>query len=285
MPAALLILYVIIEVAAFTLVASWIGFGWALLALAGLFFLGVFVASIEVRRLSVRAFEDARAAAESGDEEQARRALANAGTMVVDSAMLMVGSILLALPGFVTTVLGLLLILPPTRWVLKAIGGATAAAWFQKMGSSGMYVVQRRGVTFTGDESGFPGGFPGMFPGGPGGASRRDPGVIDHDDFAGGSANAADAAEADDTADATGSADGGAGDGLRDDEIGSFFENLDPADFRENPADGADDGTADRSGDSGDDSAGRSGDSGDDSTGGSNGDSGDSSANGEGERR
>lgn len=239
MPAALLVLYVIIEVVAFTLLASWIGFGWALLALVGLFFLGVVVAAIEVRRLSVRAFEDARAATESGDEEQARRALANAGTMVADSAMLMVGSILLALPGFVTTILGLLLILPPTRWLLKVVGGATAARWFQKMGSNGMFIVQQRGVSFPGDEAGFPGGFPGMFPGGPAGAagaggpggpgdaSRRDPGIIDHDDTAGGSAGARSADE------------------LRDEDIDSFFENLDPSDFADGGPDrnGTDDPT------------------------------------------
>jgi len=213
MPAALLVLYVIIEVVAFTLLASWIGFGWALLALVGLFFLGVVVAAIEVRRLSVRAFEDARAATESGDEEQARRALANAGTMVADSAMLMVGSILLALPGFVTTILGLLLILPPTRWLLKVVGGATAARWFQKMGSNGMFIVQQRGVSFPGDEAGFPGGFPGMFPGGPAGA--------------GGSAGARSADE------------------LRDEDIDSFFENLDPSDFADGGPDrnGTDDPT------------------------------------------
>ena len=257
MPAALLVLYVIIEVVAFTLLASWIGFGWALLALVGLFFLGVVVAAIEVRRLSVRAFEDARAATESDDEEQARRALANAGTMVVDSAMLMVGSILLALPGFVTTILGLLLILPPTRWLLKVVGGATAARWFQKMGSNGMFIVQQRGVSFPGDEAGFPGGFPGMFPGGPAGAagaggpggpggpgdaSRRDPGIIGHDDTAGGSAGSG---GSNGSAGAGGSAGARSADELRDEDIDSFFENLDPSDFADGGPDrnGTDDPT------------------------------------------
>ncbi|MFC3850917.1 FxsA family protein [Corynebacterium hansenii] len=189
-------LYLIIELVAFIAVSKWIGVGWALLALGGLFIVGVVTAAWEMRRLTQRAMDDAIAAQEAmggpgamghgspmgnqgepghggsmgatgqagdsdaaGDdiidpadrEKRARRALASAGTLVVDSAMLMVGCVLLAIPGFVTTIFGLLLILPPTRWLIRTVGGASLAAWFQRTGSKSMFVVQRYGVKYGDD--------------------------------------------------------------------------------------------------------------------------------------
>ena len=174
MSRALFLLYLIIEIAAFVAVANWIGVGWAFLALGGLFVVGVVAAAWEMRRLTVRAMDDAIAAQEamggaapgmgafSGDREdgdagdeiidpaaraqEAPQALASAGTLVVDSAMLMVGCLLLAVPGFVTTIFGLLLILPPTKWLIRTVGGASLQSWFQRTGSKSMFVVQRYGV-------------------------------------------------------------------------------------------------------------------------------------------
>ncbi|MBP2332449.1 FxsA family protein [Corynebacterium freneyi] len=169
---ALFVLYLIVEIAAFVAVGKWIGFGWAILALIGLFAVGVVAAAWEMRRLTARAMDDAisareamgggstgtadarasRASASPADrEKQARKALASAGTLVVDSAMLMVGCVLLALPGFVTAVLGLLLILPPTRWLIRSVGGASLSSWFQRTGSRSMFVVQQYGVCFGDD--------------------------------------------------------------------------------------------------------------------------------------
>lgn len=169
---ALFVLYLIVEIAAFVAVGKWIGFGWAILALIGLFTVGVVAAAWEMRRLTARAMDDAisareamggtvtgtadaraaRASASPADrEKQARKALASAGTLVVDSAMLMVGCVLLALPGFVTGVLGLLLILPPTRWLIRSVGGASLSSWFQRTGSRSMFVVQQYGVRFGDD--------------------------------------------------------------------------------------------------------------------------------------
>lgn len=169
---ALFVLYLIVEIAAFVAVGKWIGFGWAILALIGLFTVGVVAAAWEMRRLTARAMDDAisareamggtvtgtadaraaRASASPADrEKQARKALASAGTLVVDSAMLMVGCVLLALPGFVTAVLGLLLILPPTRWLIRSVGGASLSSWFQRTGSRSMFVVQQYGVRFGDD--------------------------------------------------------------------------------------------------------------------------------------
>ena len=62
--------------------------------------------------------------------------------------MLMVGCLLLAVPGFVTTIIGLLLILPPTKWLIRTVGGASLQSWFQRTGSKSMFVVQRYGVKY-----------------------------------------------------------------------------------------------------------------------------------------
>lgn len=170
MSRVLLPVYLILEIAAFVAVSKWIGLGWAILALGGLFVVGVVAAAWEMRRLTARALADASVAQESmaaapvdgsGDDivddpataqRKARAALASAGTLVVDSAMLMVGCVLLAVPGFVSTAAGLLLILPPTRWAIRAAGGASLARWFQKTGSQSMFVVQRYGVKYPGAE-------------------------------------------------------------------------------------------------------------------------------------
>lgn len=174
MSRALFLLYFIVEIAAFIAVGKWIGFGWAILALGGLFLVGVVAAAWEMRRLTTRAMDDAIAAQEamggagaptagapttdSADitdpaarEKEARKALASAGTLVVDSAMLMVGCVLLAMPGFVTTIIGLLLILPPTKWLIRTVGGASLSSWFQRTGSKSMFVVQQYGVKYGED--------------------------------------------------------------------------------------------------------------------------------------
>lgn len=176
MSRALLLLYLIVEITAFVAVAQWIGFGWAILALGGLFLAGVVAAAWEMRRLTARAMADAIAAQEAmghgaagrggtpdtsdpaaavfdptAGETEARKALASAGTLMVDSAMLMVGCLLLALPGFVSTVIGLALILPPTKWLIRKIGGASLGSWFQRTGSKSMFVVQQYGVKYGDD--------------------------------------------------------------------------------------------------------------------------------------
>ncbi|MFD5868708.1 FxsA family protein [Corynebacterium sp. NPDC060344] len=177
MSRALFLLYLIVEIAAFVAVAAWIGVGWALLALGGLFLVGVVAAAWEMRRLTQRAMDDAISAQQSmggagamgpmgfgamgseatghehisdpaDAEKEARKALASAGTLMVDSAMLMVGCLLLAIPGFVTTIVGLLLILPPTKWLIRTAGGASLRSWFQRTGSKSMFVVQQYGVKY-----------------------------------------------------------------------------------------------------------------------------------------
>lgn len=87
-------------------VGGWIGVPWTLAALVSLMVLGVAV----LRRAGTRAFRDADQAMRSG--EQPRGGL-------LDPLMLMAGGILLVIPGFITAVLGLLMVLPFTRPVLR----------------------------------------------------------------------------------------------------------------------------------------------------------------------
>jgi UPF0716 protein FxsA len=96
-------------------VGGWIGVPWTLAALASLLVLGVAV----LRRAGTRAFRDADRAMRSG--EQPRGGL-------LDPLMLMAGGVLLVVPGFVTAVLGLLMVLPFTRPVLRW----AFASWAQR---------------------------------------------------------------------------------------------------------------------------------------------------------
>ena len=51
--------YLIVEVIAFILLGMWIGFGWALLAIIGLFVAGLTIASWQFRALTQRATQQA----------------------------------------------------------------------------------------------------------------------------------------------------------------------------------------------------------------------------------
>ncbi|GAA0807241.1 FxsA family protein [Spirilliplanes yamanashiensis] len=101
LPPALL-LTAVAEVAAFIAVAQAVGAGWAVLAGAVLSLLGV----VLLRREGMRAWRRFRAAADSGRPP---------GAQVSDGVIGLGGALLLAVPGFVTALAGLLLLLPPLR--------------------------------------------------------------------------------------------------------------------------------------------------------------------------
>lgn len=107
MPIALILPYLIIECLAFWGVSQWIGVGWALFALMVFFFGGLFFAAYEMRQIALRLAQ--------GRER--------AGAAMGDMSLLAAGAFGVALPGFVSTITGLLLILPPTRVLFrKALG-------------------------------------------------------------------------------------------------------------------------------------------------------------------
>lgn len=109
----LLLVYLIVEVTVFWAVSSWIGMLWAVVLLLA----GALVGSWLTRRQgtkAVRAVVDAAHSGRSGHEE------------ITDGMLVAFGGLLLVLPGFVTDIMGILLMLPPTRWVL-------GRAWLRRL--------------------------------------------------------------------------------------------------------------------------------------------------------
>ncbi|MBZ8177763.1 FxsA family protein [Corynebacterium poyangense] len=105
MPLLLTIPYVFTEALAFWGVAHWIGTGWALLLLFAFFIIGILLVRLELRKLALKASR--------GQEDP--------GTAVGDLGLILAGCLLLALPGFVSGILGLLLVLSPTRGMFRRL--------------------------------------------------------------------------------------------------------------------------------------------------------------------
>ena len=103
---ALLLIVPFLELWAVVAVASQIGIGSTLLLLVLISAMGVWL----VRREGVVVWRRVNA------EVQAGRAPAK---QLVDGAMILLGGSLLIVPGFITDVIGLLLLLPPTRALLR----------------------------------------------------------------------------------------------------------------------------------------------------------------------
>ena len=99
----LLLSYFVVEAIAFFLVAKWIGVGWALLAIFALMIFGGFAASMSLR----------------SELTQMARGRTSLGKLAGDSALLMAGWALSLVPGFVSSVIGLLLVFGPTRAIAR----------------------------------------------------------------------------------------------------------------------------------------------------------------------
>lgn len=95
--------YFFIEVLAFIGVAKWIGLGWAFLAIFLCMLLGGVATSLSMRNALSSA-------------AQGRTSI---GQLAGDSALLLVGWCLCVVPGFVSTILGLLTVFPPTRGLIR----------------------------------------------------------------------------------------------------------------------------------------------------------------------
>ncbi|MER7166427.1 FxsA family protein [Micromonospora sp. NPDC000207] len=102
-----LLLVVVAEVAVFVAVGRWLGFGWAVLS--------VFAASLAglvlLRREGMRAWRGFRVAAESGQPP---------GRQVTDGLLGLLGALLLAVPGLFTSLVGVVLLVPPVRSAARA---------------------------------------------------------------------------------------------------------------------------------------------------------------------
>ncbi|MCT7660054.1 FxsA family protein [Mycobacterium deserti] len=109
----LFVLYVIVELAVILALVSTIGLGWTLLLVAGVFAVGIALAGSQIKRHIRRL-----------------RAGLNAATVqgaATDSVLVALGTVLVFIPGLASSVLGALLLLPPTRAVARPVVTAMAA--------------------------------------------------------------------------------------------------------------------------------------------------------------
>jgi UPF0716 protein FxsA len=107
----LFLIYLVVELAVVVALASTIGFGWTMLVLLGASLFGFVLAGSQVKRHIRRL----------------RSGVATPQGAVTDGALVALGSVLVFIPGLVTTAAGLLLLLPPTRAVARPVVTALAA--------------------------------------------------------------------------------------------------------------------------------------------------------------
>ncbi|MGD9622591.1 MAG: FxsA family protein [Mycolicibacterium sp.] len=109
----LFLIYAMVELAVLVVLVSAIGFGWTVLLVAGIFLVGLVLAGSQLRRQLRRL--------------QSGLTLANAQGAVTDSALVALGTVLVVVPGLATSVLGAVLLLPPTRAAARPLVTAMAA--------------------------------------------------------------------------------------------------------------------------------------------------------------
>lgn len=121
MPIIIFFAYLLIEALTFWGVSHLIGVGWAFLALFALMVLGVVLAGTQMSQVARAAIKGER----------------SAGRSAVDYGLITAGSICLALPGFVSSLVGLLLIIPPTRGLVRNVLAIRTKRWVEKLGMRG----------------------------------------------------------------------------------------------------------------------------------------------------
>ena len=109
----LFLLYVVIELAVIVALASTIGFGWTVLLLLSGFVFGIALAGSQLKRHFRRLQSGLSAATVQG--------------AAADSVLVALGTVLVAIPGLASSVVGALLLLPPTRSVARPLVTALAA--------------------------------------------------------------------------------------------------------------------------------------------------------------
>src|SRR5260370_19058143 len=99
------LIYVVVELTAVVALASTIGIGWTALLLLATFAIGLVLAGSQVKRHFRRL----------------RNGFDNPQGALTDSALIGLGTLLVVIPGLVTSALGLLLLSPPTRVAARPI--------------------------------------------------------------------------------------------------------------------------------------------------------------------
>jgi UPF0716 protein FxsA len=102
--------YAVVELAALVALVSTIGFGWTVLLLLAAFLVGLAVAGSQLKRQLMRL----------------RSGLTTTRDAVSDGALVALGTVLVVIPGLVTTAAGLLLLLPLTRPAARPVVAAIA---------------------------------------------------------------------------------------------------------------------------------------------------------------
>ncbi|MGP6173226.1 FxsA family protein [Corynebacterium sp. A21] len=118
MPLLIALPYIILEVLTFWGLATWLGVGWALLVLLLCFFGGLWIAAFEMRRIS----------------QAAAKQQIDPGRAAGDYGLLAAGAVLVALPGIASSLIGLLLIIPLTRAVVRKMLARKLRASIENMG-------------------------------------------------------------------------------------------------------------------------------------------------------
>jgi UPF0716 protein FxsA len=119
MVSRLFLVYVLVELAVVVGLASTIGLGWTLLLLLAAFVVGLALAGSQLKRQFARL--------RSGLTTQQSQ-------LATDGAMVALGSVLVVVPGLVSTVAGLLLLLPPTRAAARPLLTAMAVRGLMSSG-------------------------------------------------------------------------------------------------------------------------------------------------------
>lgn len=110
------LVYALVELAVVIALASTIGIGWTLLALLGVSVLGMVLAGSQLRKQLATL----------------RSGVGNPQGAVTDGALVAIGTLLVFVPGLVSTALGSLMLMPPTRAAIRPLAGALAARSFAK---------------------------------------------------------------------------------------------------------------------------------------------------------
>jgi UPF0716 protein FxsA len=109
----LFVLYAVVELAVIVALTSTIGFGWTVLLLLGTFAVGLALAGSQVRRHIRRLQSGLTASTVQG--------------AATDSVLVALGTVLVVVPGLASSVVGALLLLPPTRAAARPLVTAMAA--------------------------------------------------------------------------------------------------------------------------------------------------------------
>jgi UPF0716 protein FxsA len=109
----LFLIYLVVEVAVIVALTSTIGFGWTVLLLLATFVAGLALAGSQVKRHIRRLRSGLTAATAQG--------------AAADSVLVAAGTVLVVVPGLASSVVGALLLLPPTRAAARPLVTAMTA--------------------------------------------------------------------------------------------------------------------------------------------------------------